>query len=290
MNLYLCVDDTDDLTKETSTGKIAAMILKRLEKLGGAPRHGVSRHQLLLQEGVPYTSHNSAMCIQMSCGGLSIAEIRREAERIVLQNCAKTANPGLAICCAEEPDRELIAFGFEAKRTILEKTRALALAETLAGVTLLELGGDGAGVIGALAGIGLRMSGCDGSFRGKKGVELRGKTLPCRDMCAALRADQILDSRGKPLPPETPTAVSEFAKLFLRGGMVSALAVPDTAGVFQIASREEGQRWGDGAGAGCDRFTYDNDENECTGTALRDCCNCLYRRWTADGYRCMQAG
>ena len=288
MNVYLCVDDTDDLTKATSTGKIASIILKRLEKLGSIPRHGVSRHQLLLQEGISYTSHNSAMCVQMVCNGLSVAEIRGEAERIVLQNCAQTANPGLAICCAEQPNRELIAFGFAAKREVIEKRRALALAETLDSVTLLELGGDGAGVIGALAGIGLRMSGCDGSFRGKKGAELRGQALPCSDMCTALQADQILDPWGKPLPPETPTVVAEFAKLFLRSGKVTALAVPDAAEVYQIASKEEGQRWADGAGAVCDRFTIDNDENECVGTALRDCCNCLYRRWTADGYSCMQ--
>ena len=31
---YLCVDDTDDLTKKTSTGKIAEHIKKEAESLG----------------------------------------------------------------------------------------------------------------------------------------------------------------------------------------------------------------------------------------------------------------
>ena len=45
---YLCVDDTDDLTKKTSTGKIAEHIKKEAESLGSVIDYGITRHQLLL--------------------------------------------------------------------------------------------------------------------------------------------------------------------------------------------------------------------------------------------------
>ncbi|MEN6462812.1 MAG: hypothetical protein ABFC94_15765, partial [Syntrophomonas sp.] len=60
----------------------------------------------------------------------------------------------------------LIAFGYRAKEQVLSKAEAYDLAEEL-DIHLSEHGGTGDGVIGSLAGVGLRLSGCDGRLRGK---------------------------------------------------------------------------------------------------------------------------
>lgn len=65
MKVYICVDDTDDLSKSTSTGKIADLIAEQVAALGCRAEKGVTRHQLLLHEDIAYTSHNSAMCMVM---------------------------------------------------------------------------------------------------------------------------------------------------------------------------------------------------------------------------------
>ena len=72
MRIYICVDDTDDLTKSTSTGKIADMIAQEIVKMGGTMDKGITRHQLLLHDDIDYTSHNSSMCMVIDIEGVEI--------------------------------------------------------------------------------------------------------------------------------------------------------------------------------------------------------------------------
>jgi hypothetical protein len=60
----------------------------------------------------------------------------------------------------------LIAFGQSAKVAVKTKQQAYELAAEL-GIDLTEHGGTGQGVIGALAGLGLRLSGQDGRVKGQ---------------------------------------------------------------------------------------------------------------------------
>ena len=52
MNYLISIDDTDDLTREVSTGGIAEMIGRHLEKTGAVMCEGISRHQLLLDDQI----------------------------------------------------------------------------------------------------------------------------------------------------------------------------------------------------------------------------------------------
>ena len=44
MKLYVCVDDTDDLTKSTSTGKISDLIGNRIVEMGGVMEQGITSY------------------------------------------------------------------------------------------------------------------------------------------------------------------------------------------------------------------------------------------------------
>lgn len=172
MRVALCVDDTDDLTKETSTGKVAERIAAYVTETGGFVELGITRHQLLLDESVPYTSHNSSMTFAAWIADGSEGELWEQAVAIVRDEMSAAADPGLclALLPQDEDDAllyELVDFGRRAKQEYVSKAQAYELAAKIPWVRLEELGGDGQGVVGALAGVGLRLSGSDGRFRGR---------------------------------------------------------------------------------------------------------------------------
>ena len=114
MRVYLCVDDTDDITKRTSTGAVAEQIGKALVQKGAVLEEGITRHQLLLHPDIRYTSHNSAMCLVMQVeeNGLSRAQVTAVAREIVQREQAESADPGLALCWGEpEQGRQQVGFG-----------------------------------------------------------------------------------------------------------------------------------------------------------------------------------
>lgn len=167
----ICIDDTDDIGTK-GTGEIAEEIALLISGEPLSRCSFVTRHQLYVHPEIPYTSHNSAMCFQVRTH-LSLAEIRDVAVAHLLQESAAAADPGLAILDLQSDiDRqELIDFGLAAKQSVKTKSQAYGLAEAL-GVSLSEHGGTGQGIIGALAGLGLRLQGSDGRIKGQ--VKLKG--------------------------------------------------------------------------------------------------------------------
>ncbi|MGN0702172.1 MAG: hypothetical protein ACI4KL_03225 [Lentihominibacter sp.] len=83
MRVYICVDDADDLTKSTSTGKIADLIAQEIVNMGGTMDKGITRHQLLLHEDIDYTSHNSSMCMVIDIEGVEIPQMQEAAVKVI---------------------------------------------------------------------------------------------------------------------------------------------------------------------------------------------------------------
>lgn len=124
---------------------------------------------------------------------------------------ADGSDPGLCIVNLSDFTHEelLIDFGLRAKREVLIKEMAYQFAKEHK-IHLSEHGGTGLGVIGALAGCGLRLTGNDGRFRGKR-------KLPRPDMTIAeIEADSKMDSvqsiTGEQLSPEWKVDVTRMAK------------------------------------------------------------------------------
>ena len=167
----ICIDDTDDIGTK-GTGEIAEEIAAKLapkSHMDGQQnvRRFVTRHQLFVHPDIPYTSHNSAMCFQVETD-LDFNEIKAICIAHLQQESAAASDPGLAILdLASDYDiNRLIAFGQQSKIAVKTKEQAYKLAAEL-GVDLSEHGGTGQGVIGALAGLGLRLSGHDGRVKGQ---------------------------------------------------------------------------------------------------------------------------
>jgi hypothetical protein len=195
MRMLICLDDTDNL-ESRGTGELAAELATQLEDRGWARTCFVTRHQLFVHPDVPYTSHNSAMCftaeLDRDCGLNQVVELAGE---FLERESASGSDPGL---CVMQADRvasvaPLMEFGLSAKRKVLRKDDAYGLARDL-GVHLSEHGGTGQGVVGALAGVGLRLGGNDGRVRGKLHVGEPGHTR----LVAELRAHPLVgDVRGR---------------------------------------------------------------------------------------------
>ena len=293
-NYLISIDDTDDVTKRVSTGQIAEIIGRRLTEAGGKVGDGISRHQLLLSDEIAYTSHNSSMCIDVEFEEADSGEIASICEEVIRQNMARVSDPGFAVCCLDrlsDPDR-LIEFGFEAKRKVKKKDEAYALASGIEGVILKELGGTGGGVIGALAGIGLRLSRSDGSLRGKTGSEFSGEFMRAGEICRRFGAELVITRDGAVLGEAVPVRIDKFIKLMYSDGHKCCIVRREEDGTYvTIHQHQEREKFMEITGqAVCADFVPDNDEEEFgIPQGAQSCFNCLYRRWLDCGFRCMKA-
>lgn len=292
MKIYICVDDTDDLTKSTSTGRISDMIADRIVQMGGKLEKGITRHQLLLHEDIEYTSHNSSMCMVLDIEGVTVEEMKAEAEKILLANMAESSDPGLCFCRLDqlkEPDR-LISFGKRAQNEVIRKEEAYALAQEIGGTVLQEYGGTGIGVIGALAGVGLRISGCDGTFRGGKGAEFAGQTHTAAEWKELAAVEQVLDFDGKELADDENVFVKKKIKIAMIDHK-KTMVVKKDGDVYAACTKKDlyhDGRQANNWSTACEMFQMDNDTEECYTEEENACYNCLFRRWTADGYICVK--
>lgn len=165
-NWLICIDDTDDIGTK-GTGEIAEEIALLLADISGTRASFVTRHQLYIHPDIPYTSHNSAMCFSIR-SGLTLDEIHQHAVKHLARESAPAADPGIPILDLDSnyDAIALMDFGRRAKNEVLTKVAAYGLAEQCH-ILLTEHGGTGQGIIGALAGLGLRLMGSDGRVKGQ---------------------------------------------------------------------------------------------------------------------------
>lgn len=182
---------------------------------------GITRHQLLVDPRIPYTSHNSAACLLLDARD-DAHDLAARAARHLERSAAPGSDPGLCLAGAHAVPDEVIAFGERAKREIVAADEARRLADR-AGITLSAHGGTGLGVIGALAAVGLRASGNDGRF-----IELGAtRSLAGRVSVADLRAAGIrafaVGERVVEPPLDATIEVGDWCRPVLRGGMPTLL-------------------------------------------------------------------
>ena len=333
-----CVDDTDDVTRETSTGLVAEAIASAVDKLGGCMVLGITRHQLLLAEGVPYTSHNSSMCFVARMPEGASSALREHAITEIARLSAASADPGLCVAdmpaawfCAEgesdawaaapaearEQMKALAAFGERAQREVLAKADAFALADGISWLELSEHGGTGQGIIGALAGVGLRLAGNDGRFRGKWDLAamlgLKNERIPVDVVRAGLSTlfcgpVEVCNEAWEPVASDVLLVLDSEVKPVLHGGAITlvcrmerGVAVPcrkldldnmADMGLGTAASsraRSATARRLAAVPRDCARFQLDNDIEERLSADGRVCGNCLFRRKVSGGSSCMLA-
>lgn len=156
--LYVGIDDTDSL-HSTGTGHLARVLAQELSR--SFPVLGVTRHQLVQDDRVAYTKRNSSASILLQGDLESLADLHGLVQERVRSDSHPDSDPG--VCVGADVAQDVVVFGCRAQRELLTVGEALELARK-AELKLAALGGDGSGVIGALAAVGLAASGDDGRY------------------------------------------------------------------------------------------------------------------------------
>lgn len=160
--IYVGIDDTDSL-ESRGTNKLAKSIAQSLADRFACRM--IVRHQLLMDERVPFTSHNGSASIVLEprrTTALSESELDAlfdEIKQLMLADFIPGSDPGL--CLTIRVPRELVDWGRRCQQEVVTQAAARALAASC-GVRMEGLGGTHGGVIGALAAIGLTATGNDG--------------------------------------------------------------------------------------------------------------------------------
>jgi hypothetical protein len=227
METYVCIDDTDSLTSG-STGKLAARFIEIIEGRGWGSCSFISRHQLYVHPDIPYTSHNSAMCFIMDLNEQHYDSLIDYTADFLYHESEEGSDPGLCVAVTERIEYPglLVDFGRKAKKAVLSKNDAYELAGSL-GVHLSEHGGTGQGVIGALAGVGLRLTGDDGRIRGKLALGTVNEVLTVSRVLLHEDVDLVRSLQGGVPAPGDLVRLGEKVKTVLSGGKSVLLVAPE---------------------------------------------------------------
>jgi len=160
--MIIGLDDTD-MPGTPGTNQLARQIADALPD--GLTFDVVLRHQLLVDDRIPYTSKNGSASIGVVGEALpSLGELLGFLRERVRAFAPAGSDPGLCIVDAVPPPDvpgDVVAFARRCQRQPVRREDAMALARAH-GIVLEPLGGTGDGVIGALAAVGLRAWGDDG--------------------------------------------------------------------------------------------------------------------------------
>jgi hypothetical protein len=161
MRIYVGFDDTDTVDSEWGTGKVARWLEGELPH--GYRLWGVVRQQLLVDDAIPYTSHNSSACaILEAVNGASTDELAAAAIAHLEKHYIAGSDPGLCIVPEVHPAlSSLMRFGRLCTAKIVTQEDARLAAS---GARLSGHGGTEDGIIGAAAAVGLTATGWSGRF------------------------------------------------------------------------------------------------------------------------------
>ncbi len=245
MHYLIGIDDTDNL-ESRGTGFRARCLGAELAAAGLARIEGISRHQLYVHPDIPYTSHNSSLCLGADVAAGAEDEVVDFCREFLLRESADGSDAGLCVAPLEAVDGEAQSYGYRAKQAVIELGEAVALAQRL-GVHLEGLTGDHMGMIGALAGVGLRRSGTDGRFVWLDGVrELKG-VVPAGQLLESTGIDAIEDRAGSAVSDASLICVDPWPRAVLvEGRAVLLVEKPESGNAacdWQLLPREEIRRY-----------------------------------------------
>lgn len=229
MKILVCIDDTDNL-ESIGTGKLSRIMADSIEESHWGICSAISRHQLFVHDDIPYTSHNSSMCFSIDFNG-NLDDMKDFGAGFLETKSAPGSDPGFCLANLDNGiDKEqLIEFGLRAKHEVLSKLEAYDLAKQ-AGVYLSEHGGTGDGVVGALAGIGLRLSGNDGRFRGWRRFGKTGTLTTVKTLCLKMNLDAVFTANGTILGPDTEILLgADKVKTMMVNNSQVVMVMPETS-------------------------------------------------------------
>jgi len=236
MRIAISIDDTDN-QESRGTGALASLLAEEIEHRNWGVSRYVTRHQLLVHPDIPYTSHNSAMCFTADIAPEHLQNVIDYAAGFLSRESACGSDPGLCVVSLDRLEHcaDLVEFGRRAKEEVLSKEAAYAMARQV-GVHLSEHGGSGQGVIGALAGAGLRLSGNDGRLKGCLPVAAGSGRISVAELRAHGDVDEVRTIDGREAAGDELVRLGDKVKTVLLEGKAVLLIEP-------LAGTADGVAW-----------------------------------------------
>jgi hypothetical protein len=210
------IDDTDD-PESRGTGHLVRDIGARIAAAGLAEVRGISRHQLFFDPRIPYTSHNSSLCLDADIAPDRVGELAEHCRGYLRAESAPGADAGLCIVAWPQVSADVIAFGRRAKTEIVTQQEARTLAAR-EGLLLEGLTGDQGGVIGALAAVGLRKTDNDGRFNWRPGMREAGPLVSVEALLRTTGIDAVRSISGRAVDADDIIDVRPWPRAILAEG------------------------------------------------------------------------
>ncbi len=238
MRLYVGIDDTDNLDSR-GTGHRARQLAAEIDATGIGAVRGVTRHQLLVDPAIPYTSHNSAACLAVDAAAGGLRPLADLCRVFLLRESAPGSDAGL--CVADDGQARAAAdYGRAAQTRVLTQDDARAQAAGT-GALLEGLTGTRGGIIGALAGVALHVAGEDGRYLWLRGIrDVAHLRLPLAEVRRRTDIDVLARVDGRPVEdPDAPVDLGPWPRPVRIGGQAVLLVEEDPeAGGWRVLAKE----------------------------------------------------
>lgn len=217
MRFLIGIDDTDNLYTR-GTGYRGRMLGRELSQIGFAKVFGVSRHQLFFDPRVPYTSHNSSLCLEVESDREDY--LKHYCSAFLARESAPGSDAGLCIVRADMVPDIVVKWGYRAKSELVTQAEAWQIAKD-EGIYLAGFTGNFDGVIGSLAAVGLRSAVDDGRFVWMAGKDFRQLSGKCtvKELMRLIPVDGVAAEDLVLLPETTEIDLDGWLRPVLKNGM-----------------------------------------------------------------------
>jgi hypothetical protein len=214
MRYLLGIDDTDNL-ESRGTGHRVRQLAGWLAENNLAEPLGITRHQLLVDPQIPYTSHNSSACLSVE--SKNVEDLWEASREFLLRESAPGSDAGLTLAEWNSIDKGTVSFAKRAKVVVLTMPEAEQTASQ-SGIRCEGVTGTHGGIIGALSAIGLHRDGNDGRFLWLPGLrELQGK-YQVSELRKLGHVDRVCSLNNWEIHSRSIVNIGEWMRPILRDG------------------------------------------------------------------------
>jgi hypothetical protein len=236
VRIYIGFDDTDTVDSDRGTGKLARWFEKELPE--PCRLWGVVRQQLLLDDAIPYTTHNSSACAILECSNsLLMDDLISRAVHHIERHFIHGSDPGLCIASEDSPPlSELIHFARACTTRVVTQKEAFQAA---AGSHLSGHGGTNDGIIGAAAAVGLTAQGWGGRFIEFGRLRDFPETVRVSDLERSGIAVVSIDRDARFPPPEDVVDTKGWLRPRLWGGRPVLPVIPRAGDLWETVEQRK---------------------------------------------------
>jgi hypothetical protein len=220
VNIFIGIDDTDNL-ESRGTGYQARMLGHSLMEAGLFQMRSVTRHQLLVDRRIPFTSHNSSACLAGICTG-NLDDLVDHARDFLKRESAFDSDAGLCVAPEDEITPSIVEFGNRARQEILTMNDAY---RTIMNTSVFLEGflNTRIGIIGSLAAVGLRAGGNDGRLLWSRNLRETTGDFQIGEFLKLVDIDRVVEKDLVEPDHSSVVRITDWCRPVMIGGKITLI-------------------------------------------------------------------